>query len=70
MRHRTAKGRTPYLLHDGAYSRWFRGAIKDEELASEAAAVEGDGSQSAQDSRARIKELVDRRYAAPAKSGG
>ena len=59
-----------YHLHDGAYSRWFRDAIKDEELASEAATVEGDVNLSAQHSRARIKEMVDRRYTSPAKSGG
>ncbi|HLQ91195.1 MAG TPA: HAD-IIB family hydrolase [Xanthobacteraceae bacterium] len=59
-----------YHLRDGGYSRWFRGAIKDEDLAREAAAVEGDGSLSAPDSRARMKELVERRYTAPAKSGG
>jgi len=59
-----------YHLRDGGYSRWFRDAIKDEGLAREAAAVEGEGSLSAQDSRARMKELVERRYTAPAKSGG
>jgi HAD superfamily hydrolase (TIGR01484 family) len=55
-------------LQEGAYSRWFRNAIKDEALASEAAAVEHDCALSAPDSRARIKELVERRYTAPAKA--
>ena len=49
------------------YSEWFREAIKDAELASEASAVEGDTSLSPTDSRAQIKEMIDRRYTAPAK---
>ena len=55
-------------LREGAYSRWFRDAIKDRELAMEAADVEEAASISANDSRARIKELVERRYTAPAKA--
>ena len=54
-------------LREGAYSRWFRDAIKDDKLAAEAVAVEQDRSLSAQDSRGRIKEMVERRYTAPAK---
>jgi HAD superfamily hydrolase (TIGR01484 family) len=56
-------------LRAGAYSQWFRDAIKDDDLAAEAAAIEQDGSLSAPESRARIKEIVDRRYTAPAKQG-
>jgi HAD superfamily hydrolase (TIGR01484 family) len=56
-------------LREGAYSQWFRDAIKDDDLAAEAAAIEQNGSLSAQESRARIKEIVDRRYTAPAKQG-
>ena len=56
-------------LRGGAYSRWFREAIKDQDLAAEAAGIEEDGSLSAADSRARIKELVEQRYTAPAKAG-
>ena len=55
-------------LAEGAYSRWFTEAIKDPELAAEASSVEKDAGLSADDSRARIKELVDKRYTAPAKS--
>ena len=58
-----------YHLREGAYSRWFREAIKDEVLAGEAEAVEADTSSAAAESRARIKELVDKRYTAPAKVG-
>jgi HAD superfamily hydrolase (TIGR01484 family) len=54
-------------LRAGAYSQWFRDAIKDAELASEAAAIEQDHSLTAAESRARIKETVERRYTAPAK---
>ena len=56
-------------LREGAYSRWFRDAIKDQGLATEAAGVEEETSISASDSRARIKELVERRYTASAKAG-
>jgi hypothetical protein len=56
-------------LREGAYSQWFRVAIKDDDLAAEAAAIEQDRSLSAQESRARIKEIVERRYTAPAKQG-
>ena len=55
-------------LREGGYSRWFRDAIKDEELATEAGAIEIDTSLTAAESRARIKELVDKRYTAPAKN--
>jgi hypothetical protein len=54
-------------LRAGEYSKWFRDAIKDDDLASEAGAVESDRSLSARESRARLKEIIDRRYTAPAK---
>ncbi|HVG81384.1 MAG TPA: HAD family hydrolase [Methylomirabilota bacterium] len=52
-------------LRAGDYSRWFRDCIKDEDLAREAAAIELDGMD-AEESRARIREAVERRYTAPA----
>lgn len=55
-------------LREGAYSRWFRDAVKDPELATEAAGVEEDAAIDASESRSRIKELVERRYTAPAKA--
>ena len=55
-------------LRAGAYSRWFRDAIKDDGLASEAVPIEQDLSLTAADSRARIRDIVERRYTAPAKS--
>jgi hydroxymethylpyrimidine pyrophosphatase-like HAD family hydrolase len=55
-------------LRSGEYSRWFVEAIKDEELAEGARVVERDQTLSAQETRSRIKELVERKYTAPAKS--
>jgi len=54
-------------LRGGEYSRWFRNAIKDEDLAAEAAAVESDRTLSPKDSRACIKQMIERRYTAPAR---
>ena len=56
-------------LRAGEYSQWFGEAIKDDELAAETRAVELNEALSAQESRERIKEIVERRYTAPAKSG-
>jgi len=54
-----------YHLHQGDYSRWFLEAIKDEELAAEAAHVEGLSNTSPEKSRALIREAIDQRYTAP-----
>jgi hypothetical protein len=56
-----------YHLRGNDYSRWFRKAIKDDALASEVSAVEGDRSLSAADSRKQIRDMVETRYTAPAK---
>ena len=56
-------------LRLGEYSRWFGEAIKDDELAAETRAVEQNEVLSAQELLERIKEIVERRYTAPAKSG-
>jgi len=53
-------------LKAGEYSRWFREAIKDDDLAAEARAVEAEASHSVAESRRRIMEIVERRYTAPA----
>ena len=58
-----------YHLRGGEYSRWFDGAIKDPELASGARLIEQDESLSAQETRAKIKEIVERKYTAPARAG-
>jgi HAD superfamily hydrolase (TIGR01484 family) len=52
-------------LQRGEYSQWFRGAIKDNDLAEEAQKVERDESASPQQSRQRMRELIEARYTAP-----
>jgi hypothetical protein len=53
-------------LARGDYSRWFRDAIKDDELAAEAQAIEGAVDLDAAASRARLRAAIERRYTAPA----
>ena len=53
-------------LRNRDVSRWFRAVIKDEALAAEAEAVEADANLSADDSRARIRGAIERRYTKPA----
>ncbi len=55
-----------YHLSQGDYSRWMRDAIKDDELAEEVARVELDETLSPQQSRGRIRELIEESYTAPA----
>jgi HAD superfamily hydrolase (TIGR01484 family) len=52
-------------LGRGDYSSWFRGSIKDEGLAAEAARIEREALPPAE-SRARIRRAVLERYTAPA----
>jgi hypothetical protein len=52
-------------LKERDVSGWFLEAIKDEGLAAEAAKVEADESLTADESRARIREAIQRRYTAP-----
>jgi hypothetical protein len=47
--------------------RGFKNAIKSEDLADEAARIEGDSSLDARARRERMKEAILRRYTAPAK---
>jgi hypothetical protein len=53
-------------LRNGDYSRWMATAIKDEDLAAEVAEVEQANDISADESRNRIREAIDRRYTLPA----
>jgi HAD superfamily hydrolase (TIGR01484 family) len=55
-------------LRAADYSKWFRTAIKDKDLAREAATVEKAKALSAAESRRRIIEAVERKYTAPARS--
>src|SRR5262249_12606767 len=57
-----------YHLRQGDYSRWFREAIKDDELAGEAETVEKLPNLSPADSRKLIKAAVEKRYTLPAAS--
>ena len=52
-------------LHRGDYSAWFLRVIKDADLASEAAEIERDEALSAAESRARIRQAIEKRYTAP-----
>jgi hypothetical protein len=52
-------------LRRGDYSEWFRDKIKDAELAEAAKQVEQRPGISPQDSRAAIREAVERRYTLP-----
>jgi hypothetical protein len=46
----------------GDYSRWLAESIKDPELASDVAMIEKKISLDARESRARVKEAIDRGY--------
>ena len=54
-----------FHLKRGDYSNWFRDQIKDEGLANEAATIEADGS-SPEGTRAKMHQLITRRYTLPA----
>jgi hypothetical protein len=54
-----------FHLQNGDVARWFRDAIKDEELAREAEALEQRDVSVAQ-SRAAIREAIEKRYTLPA----
>ena len=53
-------------LRAGDYSNWMSRVIKDEGLATEVAGIEDDAALDAAESRARVKNAVNRRYTAPA----
>ena len=55
-----------YHLRQGDYTRWFRDAIKDEDLADEAARIAEQPSIGVAESRAGIKAVIEERYTAPA----
>jgi hypothetical protein len=52
-------------LRQGDYARWFREAIKDEALAAEAEDIQHRHGDDPAESRARLREAVEHRYAAP-----
>ena len=53
-------------LERGDYSQWFREQVKDELLAEESTVLEQDSSLTPAQSRARIRELIERYYTWPA----
>jgi HAD superfamily hydrolase (TIGR01484 family) len=54
-----------FHLRRNHYSQWMREAIKDESLASEVAQVENDPKMTAQESRKKVIDAVNRRYTSP-----
>jgi hydroxymethylpyrimidine pyrophosphatase-like HAD family hydrolase len=54
-----------YHFKRGDYSQWFRGSIRDDDLADEAEAIEAEGPD---DSREKLAEIVRARYTQPAKA--
>lgn len=54
-----------FHLRRGDYSRWFGEVIGDDDLANEAKAVEAEQTLPADESRARIRAAVERRYTQP-----
>ena len=59
---RTMKRGMQFHLERHDVSEWFRAVIKDESLATEAADVEARDDLSPDESRARIREAIQRRY--------
>ncbi len=55
-----------YHLGRGDYSRWLRLAIKDDRIAGEVEGIERADDQSAGESRARLREVIEERYTSPA----
>jgi hydroxymethylpyrimidine pyrophosphatase-like HAD family hydrolase len=55
-----------FHLNRGDYSKWFREDIKDDELATEAAELEGHDVGGRDKSLAKIRDAIERRYTLPA----
>ncbi len=51
-----------YHLKNGDYSRWFRNAIKDEDLAAAAEQVERENRVPPAESRKIIREAIEQKY--------
>jgi hydroxymethylpyrimidine pyrophosphatase-like HAD family hydrolase len=55
-----------FHLRNGDYSKWFRKAIKDSELADEVQEIEKDATLDPRVSKARVSSAIRERYTAPA----
>ena len=55
-----------FHLRNGEYSKWFREAVKDRELAEAAEQIERDRKLDADASRAVIRDAIEKRYTLPA----
>jgi hypothetical protein len=55
-------------LGNADYSRWFREGIKDDELAAEAETIESRPNLSADETRAAIREAIEKRYTLPSEA--
>jgi hydroxymethylpyrimidine pyrophosphatase-like HAD family hydrolase len=55
-----------YHLRAGDYSRWFSEFLKDDVLAKEAATIEEDQALDANESRQRLREVIEKHYTWPA----
>jgi hypothetical protein len=55
-----------YHLRRGDYTAWFREAIKDDDLANAAQAIQDDTTLSATDSRRDLRAQIEERYTLPA----
>jgi hypothetical protein len=55
-------------LKKGEYSKWFRDAIKDVDLARDAAAIESSLAKDATMSREAIRKAIEARYTLPAEA--
>ena len=54
-----------YHLKQRDYSRWFREGIKDDDLAAEVEQIEARKGATPKESRAAIREAVEKRYTLP-----
>jgi len=53
-----------YHLHQGDITTWFKDVIKDDDLAAEVLPLEKEADLPPKESRARIREIIERRYIA------
>jgi hypothetical protein len=54
-----------FHLRRGDYSKWLRDGVKDNGVAEEVAGVEQQADLAAEQSRARILEIIEKHYTAP-----